>query len=214
MFKRLIQIAIVMALMALACAAAETLTLPTDLTEIEAEAFMGDASITDVILPEGLTTIGSMAFARTGLREVLIPASVTDIAGNAFTGCEQLTTVRGYADTAAEEWARNRGLDFIDLAGRFETVENDDGTFSIASYSGRSTILVIPAVIDGRTISSIGDSAFAEHESLRSVVIPDGVTFIGEGAFYKCDHLSSVRLPEGLESIESYAFLNPFSLPN
>ena len=33
---------------------AETLTLPADLMTVEAEAFMGDASLKTVVLPDGL----------------------------------------------------------------------------------------------------------------------------------------------------------------
>ena len=50
----------------LACcgiAAAETLTLPSDLTAVEEQAFYADASLEQVVLPEALLSIGGKAFA-------------------------------------------------------------------------------------------------------------------------------------------------------
>ena len=38
-----------------------------------------------------------------------------------------------------------------------------------------------------------------ECNSLRSVTIPDSVTFIGERAFYYCSSLKSAEIPESAE---------------
>ena len=46
-----------------------TLVLPEGTEVIEAEAFYGDTSIGDVILPEGLREIGSMAFACSSVKK-------------------------------------------------------------------------------------------------------------------------------------------------
>ena len=55
-------------------------------------------------------------------------------------------------------------------------------------------------------VTCIGDSAFNECDSLRSVVIPDGVTSIGDNAFQFCSSLSSVVLPDSVTSIGFGAF--------
>lgn len=69
---------------------ADTVTLPAALTEIGAEAFMGDTSLDEVIIPDGVTAIPERAFANSSLRAVHIPASVTSIANDAFSGTEPL----------------------------------------------------------------------------------------------------------------------------
>ena len=56
-------------------------------------------------------------------------------------------------------------------------------------------------------VTSIGEGAFLNCRSLKSVNIPDSVTSIGEGAFNGCYNLKSVNIPEGVTSIGSYAFL-------
>lgn len=64
-----------------------TLKLPGSIREIDDESFT-QISMQAVLIPEGCTKIGSKAFAHNPqLLYVRIPASVTDIAGDAFEGC-------------------------------------------------------------------------------------------------------------------------------
>jgi len=64
-----------------------TFRLPGNLLNIEEEAFAG-LSVLAVIIPDGCTSIDSLAFANCeDLLYVRIPASVTWIAEDAFDGC-------------------------------------------------------------------------------------------------------------------------------
>ncbi len=63
------------------------------------------------------------------------------------------------------------------------------------------TSVAIPA-----GVTSIGKKAFSNCSSLTSVAIPAGVTSIGDSAFILCKNLKSVTLPEGVTSIGSMAF--------
>ena len=67
--------------------------------------------------------------------------------------------------------------------------------------------------------TTIGDYAFADCDSLTSVVIPDSVTTIGDYAFYGCTSLTSIELPNSVTVINGYAFqgctsLTSIELPN
>ena len=64
----------------------------------------------------------------------------------------------------------------------------------------------IPSTAQGRSVVSIGDSAFFGATSLESVEIPGSVTSIGVSAFLNCASLESVTLNEGLETIGNTAF--------
>ena len=52
----------------------------------------------------------------------------------------------------------------------------------------------------------IGEYAFKNCTSLKSIVIPETVTSLGEGAFYGCENLASITIPESVEEIGIKAF--------
>lgn len=66
--------------------------------------FMLNDTIDDVILPNGLTSIGLSAFNTTNIKRIFIPKSVTNIGRLAFFQCGKLTDVY-YAGTP-EDWAK------------------------------------------------------------------------------------------------------------
>lgn len=68
------------------------------------------------------------------------------------------------------------------------------------------------------TVTSIGNSAFADCYALTSVTIPNSVTSIGDKAFYRCG-LTSVTIPYSVTSIGEWAFwkcssLTSVNIPN
>ena len=64
--------------------------------------------------------------------------------------------------------------------------------------------VVIPNMIGGKKVTSIGNSAFFLNQ-LTSVVIPDSVTSIGDFAFSN-NQLTSVVIPDSVTSIGNSAF--------
>ena len=64
--------------------AAGRLVLPENLTEIKAEAFEGNMSLDEVVLPEGIETIGSRAFADSSVASINLPSSITYIADDSL----------------------------------------------------------------------------------------------------------------------------------
>ncbi|MBQ3477151.1 MAG: leucine-rich repeat protein [Clostridia bacterium] len=85
------------------------LTLPEDLTAIEASAFEG-GTFTHVVLGKKVTTIGAKAFANCGkLVYVYIPRATVSIAENAFTGCDDLV-IACQRGSAAEAFAVAQGI--------------------------------------------------------------------------------------------------------
>ena len=91
--------------------------------------------------------------------------------------------------------------------------EIKDGTVTITDCDeGASGKLVIPATIEGKTVTSIGEYAFFTCTSLTSIAIPDSVTSIGNEAFYICRSLTSITIGNGVTSIGYAAFWNCTSL--
>ena len=63
-------------------------------TEIDAGAFFGNASITSVVIPEGVETVGAGAFQNCGaLESVVMPSSLKTIGTRAFFNCQSLADV-------------------------------------------------------------------------------------------------------------------------
>lgn len=84
----------------------------------------------------------------------------------------------------------------------------DGGGF--AEITGASSIpseVVIPSELSGLPVEKIGDRAFA-GENLRSVVLPEGITWVGWFAFSGCTELREITLPASLQKIEYGAFEN------
>ena len=67
-------------------------------------------------------------------------------------------------------------------------------------------VLIIPAVIEDKPVTSIGDQAFYSCTRLTSITIPDSVTSIGKGAFYKCTGLTSITIGNGVTTYGDGAF--------
>ena len=76
----------------------------------------------------------------------------------------------------------------------YEYEENDDGTVTITGYTYSNEEIIIPAEIDGKSVTKIGNCAFANCYYLTSVIIPENVVSIGWSAFAVCTHLASVTI--------------------
>ena len=84
------------------------LTLPDHLEIIEAEAFYGDTSISQVILKDSVTEIRSKAFAGSSLTSINLPASLTFIADDALPDPAQVQ-VAADEGSYAQVWAVTHG---------------------------------------------------------------------------------------------------------
>ena len=81
--------------------------------------------------------------------------------------------------------------------------------WSETNYSSLTTVAIPESVTrNGITysVTSIGERAFYECQSLTSVTIPNSVTSIGGHAFVSCSGLTSITIPESITSIGEEAF--------
>ncbi len=151
-------------------------------TSIGYMAFSNCNSLSSIVIPDSVTSIGDSAFHLTGLSSVVIGDSVTSIGDWAFKGCSSLTSV---------------------VIG--------DSVTSIG-YMAFSNCSSLTSVVIGDSVTSIGYMAFSNCDSLSSIVIPDSVTSIGDYAFSSCNSLSSIVIPDSVTSIGDYAFSSCHSL--
>ena len=89
---------------------------------------------------------------------------------------------------------------------RFELNEETDTYTVFAANNKSGKKAVIPSSYEGKSVTAIGERAFADFMELTSITIPDSVTSIGDYAFSSCYQITSVSLPDGLTSIGRNAF--------
>ncbi len=71
----------------------------------------------------------------------------------------------------------------------------------LIKYTGAGGDVVVP-----EDVTSIGDFAFSQCESVVSVTLPEGLTSIGSHAFLGCDSLKRIAIPQSVTVIGSGAF--------
>lgn len=81
-----------------------------------------------------------------------------------------------------------------------------DGYAQIVQYSGSDTDIAIPDEIDGVPVTRIDRTVFYGRSDIKSIEIPDSITYIGNSAFYECSSLESILIPDSVTYIASYAF--------
>ena len=151
-------------------------------------------------LPDGLTRVGSFAFAQCSqLQTVTLPDTVTEVGESAFFACLR--------------------LQFLTLSANLLRIEE----------SGFERCLRLQSVTLPYGLQYIGYQAFWRCESLMSIVIPATVTHldmavfaycyslvraqidapireIPQWLFYGCNALAAVTLPETVKGSDEYAF--------
>ncbi len=92
---------------------AEPLTLPSNITRIQEEAFSGCTGITEVVIPPSVISIDTAAFRDcASLREITIPATVSMIAADALTGCSTTLWLHCAPGSKAVSYARAHQIDY------------------------------------------------------------------------------------------------------
>lgn len=196
----------------------EQIVLPEGVTSIEVMAFYNNDCLTEVSLPQSLTSIGSTAFGQcAALRDITIPDGVTTLPDLLFFGCTRLKAVSlgaGLESISVEAFELCAELERITVSEEnayFKSV--NDGKF-LLTKTGETLVL---GGTDGKIpdgVKTIGDGAFFGRTGLKDIIFPDGLERIGEYAFSKCMGLSKLKLPRGLKEIGNMAFENCLELFN
>ena len=166
--------------------------IPASVTTIGSSAFSYCISLTSIEIPASVTTIGSSAFFYcTSLTSITIPASVTSIGSASFIDCSELESIMVESQNTIYHSAGNC------------LIETASKTLIVGCKNS-----IIPT--DG-SVTAIGSHAFDGCHSLTSITIPASVTTIGYSAFNSCS-FTSISIPASVISIDDYAFFNCNSL--
>ncbi|MCI9448307.1 MAG: leucine-rich repeat domain-containing protein [Lachnospiraceae bacterium] len=188
------------------CDNLKSISLPEGLKKLEDRLF-SSSGISEIVIPESVECIGSSVFYNCFLDSLRIPANVTSIMHDAFSGCSL-----GAVDVAPENsrYVSEDGCLYDKKKTKIllcpqskEEIALAESVTRIGSYAfGRSRMssLTIPG-----SVESIGDNAF-ESSSLTSLSLPESVTSIGDEAFSMCYSLKCIAIPESVTFIGANAF--------
>ena len=158
--------------------------LAFDDAETSKQWFIGDNTITKVVLPEGIEKIGQYAFANlTSLEEIVLPSTLEAIEYGAFYGCTSLEKIT---------FSGENNLKIISQSA-FEQCD-------------------LQETLDLSAICVISNYAFAGNKNLKGVTTGDALLSIGEYAFAGCEKLEDVTITAGKVKYGPYAFTGCESL--
>ncbi len=145
------------------------------------DAFGYKGTLTTILLPSSITSIGYSAFAGCdGLSSIILTSSITEIGGSAFDGCIKLTNLEIPSSVTS-------------IYGR--AFNNCSGLNSLTFKSPSS-------------LTTIGYRAFGSCSGLTSINLPSSLITIDNMCFQDCSGLNSISIPSNVTSIGAYAFQN------
>lgn len=166
------------------------------------QAYYMSENMEDYEMPEGITEIGEFTFARSNLEKIIIPDGVTTIGYGAFYYCEELRNVTIPATVTEIEPKAFDGSLWIEnwmMGGEGDFLVVGDGI--LLAYRGSYATLTIP-----ENVKKIAPGVFEGHYELVQVTFPEGMRVIGEGAFKDCHNLTSIKGGKYITTIEDGAF--------
>ena len=141
-----------------------------------------------IVLEEGITNIPKGLFdGNNYITEVKIPNSVTSIGDNAFYNCFSLTSITiPNGVTRIGKWA-------FASCSNLTSITLQNGITSIGSYAF-SFCTSLTSITLPNSVTSIGYEAFQYCSNLTSITIPNSVTSMGSYTFYNCSKLTTINI--------------------
>lgn len=152
--------------------------------------FMNGQEVKDLVIPESVKEISGRAFSKfASLTSVTIPQGVTSIGASAFSSCSGLTAVyipQSVTSIGNYAFSGCSGLTAVHIK-------------DLAAWCG---------IEFGQKANPLNSAhhLFLNNEEVKEMVIPEGVTAIGALVFEGCQGLTSVTISTTLKSIGSSAF--------
>ncbi|MCI9517935.1 MAG: leucine-rich repeat domain-containing protein [Clostridia bacterium] len=171
----------------------------------------------DTVRLSGKKVASAVFMNNAVVKNVIIGDEVESIGDKAFSGCSNLTSITigsGLKEIGEQAFASLKSLQTITVNGNpnYKAVNNvlysADGRRLILAAAGNG--MVSPDIEAG--VEEIGDYAFAYHNTLRNIRLPQGVKRIGKYAFYECRSLEYFYGAESLELVDDHAFSFAVSL--
>lgn len=151
-----------------------------DLSATDSSKVFNSVSSVEFGANSALQTIDLAFYGATNLTSLQLPASLTTIGSDCFSYC--------YA------------LSYVSFEANSKLTSIGENAFA---YSGLTSI----SLQNCTSLTSIGNGAFSNVSTLKSVIFPSTMEIIGNKAFLNCG-LTSLNLPSSIKTVGSYAFQN------
>ncbi len=180
--------------------------LPEGVRSIGASAFSQCGNLVDVVLPKKLDSIEGYAFLECySLSEIVIPEGISEL-DNIFENCKSLKNVT-LPSSLRKLTATFRGCSSLEKIVIPEGVEIlGDNVFTNCSSLVDVTLPSTLKEFEESPTPDVGAITFWNCESLKNIVIPDGLTKLSAGLFYECSSLESITIPASVTEIGRCAF--------
>ena len=210
-----------------------SIKIPKSVTSIGNGAFSACSSLTSISIPNSVTSIGKGAFSGSGwynnqangllyldnwllgykgdkpVGELSIVEGTKGIAGSAFGGCSDLTSIfipNSVTSIGEKAFIGCSGLNSIVIENGNSNYDSRNNCNAIIEKSSNTLITGCKNTAIPNSVASIDDYAFYNCSGLTSVTIPNSVASIGYCAFSYCSGLTSVTIPNSVTSIGDQAF--------
>lgn len=181
------------------CESIREITIPSHIKEIGYGVFYECSSLKDVTIEYGVETINGTFERCPSLTSIIIPDSVTTLGSDTFFRCRNLKyvklpeSIKIISSGLFEECSR---LEYVNIPDSVETID----TFAFKNCTALKSI-DLP-----ESLKTIGKYAFSGCTTLDNLALPPRVTNLDVPIGEETNHLKTVILSQELMSISENAF--------
>lgn len=179
----------------------ENVLLPEGLISIGSGAFRGCRKLTTITIPQSVTNIGLSAFnSCTNLQSITLPDALESIDDWAFENCTSLKSVvipKGVKEIDHFAFLFCPNLTSIVVSEENPIYDSRENCNAIIHTSTNELVLGHHSSTIPNTVRRIGHAAFYACKDLKAIHIPDSVTDISNQVFGGCTNLTSIVVAKG-----------------